>query len=194
MVYQISPRLPHAARDMPACGVQRKSDSRLLTAGASIALSGCVSTSEDPLRPSRRQSTDSKVTGSPLSPAAIGTIGQQDRSRLAARRSVNALSPSPNSEERRRDAIPAGVWPFKKKDPPANGRFLRGARHACKSRPANKRWPLEQYEESARASTRTVRRAAWICPLLDRQGHKVKATEYYLRAVKAYPNDASVGE
>ncbi|HEY4307940.1 MAG TPA: tetratricopeptide repeat protein [Pirellulales bacterium] len=194
MVY-LSLKLPRCQINTQREATRRGPGRHLLAAlalGATVALAGCVSTnSTDPGfgQQDQAQSNSSKLAA--FSPAAIGR-SVSGTFKAGTDKVSKAFKPQPpKPEEMPTTEETVGWWPFNKKDDgPGADFFVSLAR--VHEQTGDLARASGEYEKALAIDHDNSAGLVGCAHLLDRQGEKVKAVQYYSRAAKLYPEDASV--
>jgi len=156
----------------------------LLSAGC-LAV-GCSSTSKsndaNPLA-SKPQSTGAKVAAA-LNPVTIGKNVSNSVKTSSAKMSAAMAAKNPTPERESTYSF----WPFQKK--PSTDFYVALAR--MQEQEGNFEGAMRHYNQALEKDKNNAPALVGCAHLLDRQGQKVKATEYYLRAQKAHPKDAGI--
>lgn len=184
MVYQIFKRRVRRSECVrrrtagPLCALS------IALAMAGFSLVGCVSP-----KPGDADYGQQPTGLAALSPSAIGQ--SVSKSVKAGTDKVSqSLKPKPKSEEVAKRDSAGGWWPVKKKDPPPTPEFF-VALARVHEQTGEHDMAAAQYEKALALDKNHLDALVSYAHMLDGQGQKVKATEYYVRAVKAHPQDAS---
>jgi Tfp pilus assembly protein PilF len=174
----------------PAGRRWRPSIATVIVGCVAIALAGCVTTtSRDPNFGKKDQTSAGAGAAAAAGPATIGqSIGKTFKSgtdKIAA-----ALKPKDDTPLDGR-VIEKPWWPFPKKDPvPGSDFYVQLARVQEQSGSYDS--ALADYDKALAIDDEYAPALVGCAHVYDRLGQKVKATEYYLRAIKAHPKDASI--
>ena len=193
MVYQPFNR-PSARFDSEIVARRRTAALRtaaaLITA-ASMGLSGCASTKpgdndfgQDP------QGTGSKLAAA-LSPAAIGK-SVSNTYKAGSEKVSKAIKPKPKAPEGAQSRTSSTAWWSRKNtDPEPTADFFVALARVHEQ---TGEWDqaVMQYEKAIAIDSHSAPALVGYAHLLDSRGQKVKALDYYVRAVKSNPDDASV--
>ncbi len=195
MAYQSFDR-PSARCGSEIAGKKRTAAVRtaaVLLAVAGIGLSGCASNkpADTDFTPGQQNTSTTSKIAAALSPAAIGK-SVSNSYKAGSEKISKAVNPKPKSPEDTQSRNSGMAWWSRKKaDPEPTADFFVAlrARSRADGRVGSGR---DAIREGSR--DRQEQRAALVgyAHLLDSRGQKVKALDYYVRAVKANPNDASV--
>jgi len=163
----------------------------LTVAGATAT--GCVTTkSTDPQfgkKQSQTAAPEATAAGAAAwTPAAVGR--SVTKTFKAGTEKVTGAFKSKKEEEPTREATVAW-WPFKKKDEgPGADFYVSLAR--VQEQTGDFDQAAVQYNKALDIDGEHADALVGYAHMLDRQGQKVKATDYYLRATKAHPDDPSI--
>jgi tetratricopeptide (TPR) repeat protein len=184
MAYQFFTRwLRCSARNLRSTGAPSRAASIALVA-AGLSIAGCMSP-----KPGDANYGQQPTGLAALSPSAIGQSVSKSF-KAGSDKVSQALKPKPEPQEVAKRDSGGGFWPFKKKDPPPTPEFF-VALARVQEQTGEQEMAAAQYEKALALDKNHLDALVGYAHMLDDQGHKVKATEYYLRAVKAHPDDAS---
>ncbi len=165
-----------------------------LLAVAGMSAAGCVTTKSTDPQFGKKQSESAApdataaAGAAAFSPAAIGR--SVSKSFKAGTEKVTGAFKTKKEEEPTRETTVAW-WPFKKKDEgPGADFYVSLAR--VQEQTGDFDQAAAQYNKALDIDEESAPALVGYAHMLDRQGQKVKATDYYLRAAKAHPDDPSI--